>query len=150
MKIRILAIGKKHEPWVQPGVERYLSRLAPPYFGEFELIPHSGLRGKGARTEESDRILSRIKPDNFVILLDETGENLSSPQVSDLIARTTSRSIIFIIGGAYGIDERVSARADRVWSLSNLVFPHQLVRLILAEQLYRAQEINRGSKYHHP
>ena len=61
----------------------------------------------------------------------------------------TSQSIVFIIGGAYGVTDDVRRRANLVWSLSKLVFPHQLVRLILAEQLYRAQEIVRGGKYHH-
>ena len=61
----------------------------------------------------------------------------------------TSQNIVFIIGGAYGVTDNVRRRANLVWSLSKLVFPHQLVRLILAEQLYRAQEIVRGGKYHH-
>jgi len=82
-------------------------------------------------------------------LLDERGRNLSSPELSAVIVEHTSQSIVFIIGGAYGVTDDVRRRANLVWSLSKLVFPHQLVRLILTEQLYRAQEIARGGKYHH-
>ena len=93
--------------------------------------------------------MSRLKPHDFVILLDERGRNLSSPELSRLVLDHTDQHIVIIIGGAYGVTETLHRRADIVWSLSRLVFPHQLVRLILAEQLYRAQEIARGGSYHH-
>ncbi|WP_457915238.1 23S rRNA (pseudouridine(1915)-N(3))-methyltransferase RlmH [Candidatus Minimicrobia naudis] len=94
--------------------------------------------------------MSCLRSDDFVILLDERGKNLSSPELSDLIIDGISiRRIVFIIGGAYGVTYDLRQKSNVVWSLSNLVFPHQLVRLILAEQLYRAQEIHRGSHYHH-
>lgn len=82
-------------------------------------------------------------------MLDERGKNLSSPELSNLITDNINKHIIFIIGGAYGVTSDLRQKSNVVWSLSNLVFPHQLVRLILAEQLYRAQEIHRGSHYHH-
>lgn len=149
MKLQILAIGKKHEDWVEPGVKRYLSRLRPPFAAEFDILPHSSKEYNEARREESDRLISRIKPNDFVILLDERGKNLSSPELSELLISDSAQRIVIIIGGAYGVDERITERADVTWSLSRLVFPHQLVRLILTEQLYRAQEIYRGSDYHH-
>lgn len=93
--------------------------------------------------------MSRLRPHDFVILLDERGRNLNSPELSRLILDHTDQHIVIIIGGAYGVTETLHRRADIVWSLSRLVFPHQLVRLILAEQLYRAQEIARGGSYHH-
>ena len=148
MKITILTIGKKNEPWIQPGVFRFLERLRPPFAAEMIIIPHSSFEGDRARQEESERISSRLRSDDFVILLDERGKNLSSPELSDLIINH-NKHIVFIIGGAYGVNETLRQKANIVWSLSNLVFPHQLVRLILAEQLYRAQEIHRGSQYHH-
>ena len=115
------------------------------------LIPHSKLEGQQARQEESERILARLHPQDFVILLDEHGQMFDSPtlsrQLNELFAQ--SKNIIIVIGGAFGVSTELTRRADLVWSLSPLVFPHQLVRLILAEQLYRAQEIARGSKYHH-
>ena len=149
MKITILTIGKKNEPWIQPGVFRFLERLRPPFAAEMIILPHSSFEGDRARQEESERIFSRLSSDDFIILLDERGKNLSSPELSDLIINHINKHIVFIIGGAYGVNETLRQKANIVWSLSNLVFPHQLVRLILAEQLYRAQEIHRGSRYHH-
>lgn len=149
--ITIVSIGKKHESWVDEGIERYESRLKKPFKTEWVLLPHSALNDAAARQEESERILSRLDARAFVVLLDERGEDLDSPQVAKLLdtAFTAGRQITLIIGGAYGVDDRVHQRADLVWSLSPLVFPHQLVRLILAEQLYRAQQIVAGHPYHH-
>lgn len=151
MAISVLAVGKKHESWVLEGIERYQKRLRAPFAAEWSLIPHSSLEGQSARQEESERILSRLKPNDYVILLDEQGLNLSSPALATLIHDQlgVSQSIVFIIGGAYGVDSTIHRRAQTVWSLSKLVFPHQLVRLILIEQLYRAQQISSGGKYHH-
>ena len=149
MKITVITIGKKHEAWIQPGIFRFLERLRPPFVTEMVILPHSSFEGDRARQEESERILTRLNSDDFVILLDERGKNLSSPELSDLITSHTNNHIVFIIGGAYGVNDDLRQRSSVIWSLSNLVFPHQLVRLILAEQLYRAQEIYRGSQYHH-
>ncbi len=150
MSIKIIAIGKKHEAWVTPGLERYQKRLKKPYAAEWVLLPHSSLQGERARQEESERILSRLDSSVYVILLDETGENISSPELGRLLEKQLTHSAItVIIGGAYGVTPALRQRADFVWSLSRLVFPHQLVRLLLVEQLYRAQEIQTGGKYHH-
>lgn len=149
--IKLIAIGKKHESWVSEGVERYETRYKKPWNCEWVLLPHSNLEGDRAREDESERILSRLKPDDFVILLDERGKLLDSPALSRTIQAQLdmSKPIVCIIGGAYGVNDVLTNRADLVWSLSPLVFPHQLVRLILTEQLYRAQEIAGGRPYHH-
>ncbi len=149
--IRIFAIGKRHESWVSEGIERYEKRLSKPWNTEWVLLPHSSLEGDRAREDESERILLRLKPDDFVILLDERGKLLDSPALSRVIQAQLemSKSVICIIGGAYGVNAALTARADMVWSLSPLVFPHQLVRLILSEQVYRSQEIAAGHPYHH-
>lgn len=151
MPIRVIAVGKKHESWVGEGISRYETRLKRPFDVSWVLLPHSAREGLGARQEESERILSRIKDDDFVVLLDERGKAVDSPALSKLLLGPLESSVpvTVIIGGAYGVDDTVHARADFVWSLSPLVFPHQLVRLILAEQLYRAQEIAAGHPYHH-
>lgn len=151
MPIRILAIGKKHESWVQEGISRYETRLKRPFNSEWVLLPHSAREGVQAREEESERLLQRIRDDEFVILLDERGKLLDSPALSKLLLEPLelSKTVTIIIGGAYGVDSSVERRANSIWSLSPLVFPHQLVRLILAEQLYRAQEISQGNPYHH-
>lgn len=151
MPVQIIAIGKKHEPWIKDGVERYQKRLKRPYDTSWILLPHSAREGLQARQDESERISSRLSRDDFVVLLDERGKILDSPEISDKLTAQLERSknVVLIIGGAYGVDDSVHARADLIWSLSKLVFPHQLVRLLLAEQLYRAQEIALGNPYHH-
>lgn len=92
-----------------------------------------------------------LKPDDYVILLDERGKQFDSPALSAKLADIAAgaRPVVIVIGGAYGVDERLLERADLIWSLSPLVFPHRLVRLILVEQLYRFQSIRAGQKYHH-
>lgn len=148
--IRIIAIGKKHEPWVADGVERYQKRLRKPFDVEWVLLPHSAREGGEARQEESERIVSRLSPADFVILLDERGELLDSPALSSLLGvALASAPVTVIVGGAYGVNDELLRRANKAISLSPLVFPHQLVRLILAEQIYRSQEIAAGGPYHH-
>lgn len=149
--IRILAVGKKHESWVEEGIRRYETRLKKPFTVEWVLLPHSAREGTSARQEESERLLSRCKDDDFVVLLDERGRAVDSPALAKLLLGPieSAKNVVVIIGGAYGVDDSVHQRADFVWSLSPLVFPHQLVRLMLAEQLYRAQEITAGRPYHH-
>lgn len=149
--IRIVVVGKRHESWVQEGIERYQKRLQRPFTVEWVLLPHSSREGLAARQEESERILSRLHDDDAVVLLDERGRNYNSPELSKVLLAPLeqSKTVVIVIGGAYGVDELVHHRADRIWSLSRLVFPHQLVRLLLIEQLYRAQEISRGAPYHH-
>jgi 23S rRNA (pseudouridine1915-N3)-methyltransferase len=151
MAVRILAVGKRHEAWVEDGIRRYETRLKRPFDVEWILLPHSAREGLQAREDESERLLSRLKPDDFVVLLDERGKLLDSPALSRVLLEPLERSrpVVMIIGGAYGVDDTIHQRADIVWSLSPLVFPHQLVRLLLAEQLYRSQEIAAGHPYHH-
>jgi 23S rRNA (pseudouridine1915-N3)-methyltransferase len=149
--IRILAVGKKHESWVKEGIQRYEKRLQKPFIVSWVLLPHSNYNEQKAREEESERILAKLSDADFVVLLDERGKNIDSPTLSRLLIDPLekSRNIVVIIGGAYGVSDALYDRADFVWSLSLLVFPHQLVRLILAEQLYRVQEIAIGHPYHH-
>ena len=149
--ITILAVGKKHESWISEGLERYEKRLKMPFNVEWVLLPHSSLEQTEAREEESERLLSKISHGSFVVLLDETGKNSSTPDIASLFENqfVHAKPIVIVIGGAYGVTTQLQNRADFVWSLSKLVFPHQLVRLILTEQLYRCQEIARGGKYHH-
>lgn len=149
--IKVIAIGKKHESWITDGLERYQKRLQRPWDIKWILLPHSTSDGVRARQEESQAILSRIDQREYVVLLDEHGKLFDSPALSRLLEQQidVSRPVTIIIGGAYGVSEDMMRRADIIWSLSPLVFPHQLVRLILIEQLYRAQQIAVGSPYHH-
>ncbi|WP_120005497.1 23S rRNA (pseudouridine(1915)-N(3))-methyltransferase RlmH [Nesterenkonia muleiensis] len=151
MSITVLAVGKKHEPWVAEGIDRYSRRLRKPYDLTWKLLQHSAKDHDAARDEESARILQSLTPRQHVILLDERGTNISSPTLASHLQQRfdASRGVVVIIGGAYGVNAELQSRADFTWSLSKLVFPHQLVRLILAEQVYRAQEISSGKPYHH-
>jgi 23S rRNA (pseudouridine1915-N3)-methyltransferase len=104
------------------------------------------------KKKEGETILEWLKKDDYLIVLDERGRSLTSPQLAEFIqtrANESVKTLVFLIGGIYGIDEAVLKRANMQWSLSKLVFPHQLVRLILAEQLSRACTILRNEKYHH-
>jgi 23S rRNA (pseudouridine1915-N3)-methyltransferase len=151
MPLQIITVGKKHESWVVEGIERYQKRLKAPFAVEWVLLPHSSLEGLSARQEESERILSRLDAYDYIILLDERGKVLDSPTLSKLleVRLDSSQKIAIVIGGAYGVTEEIRNKAGFIWSFSPLVFPHQLVRLMLVEQIYRAQEIARGGSYHH-
>lgn len=156
MKIHFWTIGKSHEPYLKPGVEIFTKRISFYYSVEWKLIPAIKNAQKFSKEDlkkgESDIILKLLKQDDILVLLDEKGKQFSSTQLAQLIQHTANRSaknLIFLIGGAYGIDEKMFERANYTWSLSKLVFPHQLVRLILAEQVYRACTIIKNEKYHH-
>ena len=148
--MKIICVGKKHDHWIIDGISRYERRLRAPFKLEWQFVPYSSFSGDRARRDESTELLKRIAPQDYVILLDETGKNIDSPSLSHKLEQLTIQNqIVFIIGGAYGVDERIKQRANFIWSLSGLVFPHMLVRLILIEQIYRAQEISKGGPYHH-
>ncbi|HUH53753.1 MAG TPA: 23S rRNA (pseudouridine(1915)-N(3))-methyltransferase RlmH [Microbacteriaceae bacterium] len=151
MVIRILAVGKRHESWVGEGITRYESRLRKPFQINWQLVAHSQRGAEAAREEESDRILNKIKDNETVVLLDERGTMFDSFGWAQTMQRSIESGVglTIVIGGSYGVDNRIRERAKHVWSLSNLVFPHQLVRLMLVEQIYRAQEILSGGGYHH-
>ena len=104
------------------------------------------------KQKEGEIILGLLKKDDYLILLDERGKQLSSEGLAEFIqqrANESQKNIIFLIGGAFGVSKEVMNRANYKWSLSQLVFPHQIVRMLLAEQVYRACSINRNEKYHH-
>ena len=141
--IHIIAGGKKHLYWVNIAVSEYQKRLKKPFNIEWELIEEEKLNQYLAKWPFSGQ--------QYVILLDERGKNLSSPELSGILSQqfVNSREVVIIIGGAFGVSEEIRQKSNLVWSLSRLVFPHQLVRAILTEQIYRAQEIWDGGKYHH-
>ena len=149
--MKIIVIGKKHEKWVLNGIELFEKRLKKPFNLSWDILPHSNFAEEKAREEETRRILAKIKMSDFVILLDERGKNISSPELAKMLSNgfVNSQNFVIVIGGAFGVSEELRQRANFVWSLSKLVFPHQIVRLILVEQIYRAQEISSGGKYHH-
>jgi 23S rRNA (pseudouridine1915-N3)-methyltransferase len=156
LKIQIWSIGKTHESYVRSGVEDFTTRLNRYFPVEWNIIPvpkNSGmLSAQDLRISEGKTIMDWLQRDDFLVALDERGKEMDSVQLSaflQLRANESTRRLVFLIGGAFGIDAPVLQRANLIWSLSKLTFPHQLVRLILSEQLYRACTILRNEKYHH-
>lgn len=150
------SIGKSNEAYVKQGVEDFSKRINNYFKADWEIIAPPKNAGKitaeALKKSEGDIVLSKLHKDDFLIALDERGLQLTSEGLSAQIqqcANMASRKMVFLIGGAYGLHETVLKRANFQWSLSKLVFPHQLVRLILAEQVYRACTILKNEKYHH-
>lgn len=156
MKIQLLAIGKNHDAYIKDGVEDFTKRISKYYPVEWIIIAPPKNAGTLSENElkkkEGESILQMIKKEDYLIALDERGKQLTSEALAQFIqarANESIKNIVFLIGGAFGIDEIVLKRCNYKWSLSQLTFPHQLVRLILSEQLYRACSILRNEKYHH-
>ncbi len=146
MNITILAVGKPKTAYLEPAIKEYEQRLAARVKIAWQFVPTSN------NEEESARIIRAVPTGCHVILLDERGVPSSTPQLAETIEMLQNRgtkSVTFIIGGAHGVNGAVRKRADLVWKLSDLIFPHELVRLILIEQLYRAYDLNHGGNYHH-
>ncbi|MBQ6486219.1 23S rRNA (pseudouridine(1915)-N(3))-methyltransferase RlmH [Candidatus Saccharibacteria bacterium] len=141
--IRIIAGGKKSSGWVEEACAEYEKRLKKPFDVKWEVLDEEKLAKK---LEKWD-----FKSNEVVILADEKGKNISSPELSDKLNKifNASSEVVIIIGGAYGVSEAARDKADFVWSFSKLVFPHMLMRIMMVEQIYRAQEISHGGKYHH-
>lgn len=156
MKISFWAVGKGHEPYVKSGIEEFTKRLSNYFPVQWNILPvpkNAGLLSEAdLKKREGEMILGFLKEDDYLIALDERGKELSSEGLANFIqqrANESSKNLVFLIGGAFGLDENVLKTAKLKWSLSPLTFPHQLVRLILAEQVYRACTILRNEKYHH-
>lgn len=153
MKIWLISFGKQQETSTREALEDFTKRITRYFPCEWKMLPPSKLTEPSQiKKQEAQLFLQQVQPDDYVVLLDERGKNISSPELAQLIqerANESRRQLIFLIGGAYGVDSIVQQRANFTWSLSKLVFPHQLVRLLLAEQVYRACTILRNEKYHH-
>src|SRR5690606_689594 len=156
MRISFWTIGKDNESYVKNGIETFAIRINNYLRLSWEIIPPLKHAGKTSVDEikknEGEIILAKIQKDDFLIALDERGVQLSSEGLARQVqhcANNSAKRAVFLIGGAFGIHDAVLKRADFKWSLSKLVFPHQLVRLILAEQVYRACTILKNEKYHH-
>ena len=156
MKLHFWSVGKPHESHVKEGVELFTKRISHYYPVEWSIIPmpknSAMLSEMYLKQKEGETILGFLRKEDYLILLDERGKLIGSEELSKFIlirANESVRNLVFLIGGAYGVSEAVMKRANYKWSLSPLVFPHQLVRMVLAEQVYRACTITRNEKYHH-
>lgn len=147
MKLLIVSVGKEKNELTHDLVKHFEMRILRYMPIEWAYVEHGNTKEK-----EGERVLSLLKKEDYVVLLDEKGRNMKSEELSELLENRMIDSVkrmVFIIGGAYGVSDAVHMRANYTWKLSSLVFPHMLVRIILVEQLYRAMTILRGEKYHH-
>lgn len=141
--IKIIAGGKKPKDWSASAIAEYEKRLKKPYVLAWQFL-------------DEEKLAKFLDPwpfsgQDFVIVCDERGENISSREYSEKLknAFLNNKNVIILIGGAYGFSEKVREKADFIWGFSRLVFPHALARVIVAEQTYRAAEIAEGRPYHH-
>ena len=155
MRLRVLSVGKSDAGFVREGVEHYLKRLRPLLPLEWEEVRaarHSGRSAEQALATEGQAILKHVAAGDRLVLLDERGKSLTSPGLAEWLTRVRQlpvSSAVLVIGGAYGVSEAVRTRANEMLSLSPMTLPHQLVRIVLLEQLYRAATILAGQPYHH-
>jgi len=156
MKIQIWAIGKPHDKELKSAIDDFTQRCNNYFQLEWNIIPvpkNAGMMSEmDLKKKEGELILQWIEPTDFIVALDERGKQFDSIALSKFIqvkANASVKRLVFVIGGAFGLDEAILKRSNHLWSLSQLTFPHQLVRLSLAEQLYRAFTILKNEKYHH-
>ena len=155
MKITLIQTGKTRFDYIQEGISDYQKRLR--HYITFEELTLPDLKDRKnlsieeIKVREGAQLLKKCKSLDFVILLDENGKSFSSMELANYLQKriVSGRNIVLVIGGAYGFSKEVFKRADETISLSKMTFSHQLVRLILLEQLYRAMTIIRGEPYHH-
>ncbi len=156
MKINLLLTGKTTDKNVSELADLYISRINK--YSVFEVITLPELKNtknmlvKDQKMKEGQKILQAITSEDYVILLDEKGKEFRTSEFSGLMEKTfmlPKKRIIFVIGGPWGFSDEVYNRADIKMSLSRMTFPHQLVRLLFLEQLYRVFTIIKGEPYHH-
>ena len=154
MRIHLLCVGRRMPGWVEQGYREYAKRL-PPECGLHLTEIEPGHRGKGAspetaRRDEGERMLAALPKGVQVIALDERGRAWTTEELAATLAgwMADGRDLALLVGGPEGLADACRERADRLWSLSPLTFPHPLVRVVLAEQLYRAWSILKGHPYH--
>ena len=156
MKIQFWSVGKAHESFVKEGIELFTKRISNYFTVEWNIIPmpkNAGIMEPPIlKIKEGEAIIAQLNKEDYLVLLDEKGKIITSETFAKFIETRTvesTKNLVFLIGGAYGVSDVVMQRANFKWSLSQLVFPHQLVRLLLAEQIYRACSILKNEKYHH-
>lgn len=156
MKIKLLLIGRTTEKYIQTGIDEYVKRMSR--FAPFEIKVLTDIRaGKSLSESEQKRregqmMAECFMPGDAVILLDERGKEYTSRQFADFVEgkmNNVARTIWFVIGGPYGFADEIYDRSDFMVSMSRMTLPHELIRLVFVEQLYRAMTIMRGLPYHH-
>jgi 23S rRNA (pseudouridine1915-N3)-methyltransferase len=152
-RLTLLCIGSLKFPWAKTACEEYVGRLKHSLKFEIVELPASKAReSERQREEESERIIQALeKREGIVWVLDERGKEMTSESFSKELQMVKDRgdAVTFVLGGAYGLNDAVRKRANRLLRLSAMTLPHELCRVVFLEQLYRAMEIQKGSGYHH-
>ena len=153
MKLRVLWVGKTQEDWVRRGIDEYAGRIRRYLPLEVaEAKEEKGAAAESMRGREGERLMKLLPKNARLILLDERGEQLTSPELADFMAANRDggvQELVFAIGGAYGFSDSVRAHAYKTIALSRMTFTHQMVRIFLLEQIYRGFTIMNGEPYHH-
>lgn len=156
MKIILILVGKTIDSNLKSLLENYASRIAHYVPFEIKLVPEpkntSSLTNEKQCAAEGESIKKLLQNDDWIILLDERGKEYRSVEFAEKLKRqwhTLSKRLVFIIGGPYGFSPEIKAMANELMSLSKMTFSHQMVRVIFAEQFYRALTIIKGEPYHH-
>lgn len=153
MKVRLILVGRTERGFVADGTQHYLTRLDRSMPVEVTILPDEGRGGSAFQQRtESERILAAIRPGEKVVVLDERGAALTSRAFAGKLGAWRDQGVkqlVFVIGGAYGMTDEVRQRADLLLAISAMTFPHQLIRVLFAEQLYRAVSILNDGPYHH-
>jgi 23S rRNA (pseudouridine1915-N3)-methyltransferase len=153
VKIRILWVGKTQEEWVRRGIAEYAARIRrnlPLEIGEVR--EEKGAHSEAGRETEGERLVKALPKNARLILLDERGEEMTSPQLASFLGTERDRGtgeLVFAVGGAYGFSEAFRSRAVKAIALSRLTFTHQMIRPFLLEQIYRGLTILNNEPYHH-
>ena len=151
MRIKLVCVGKLKEKYLKDACSEYIKRISG--FGKIDIIEVQDEKDSrpDALTIEGERILKNLRSSEFVVTMEISGNDLSSEQLAGKMAKLAVKGIsdmAFVIGGSNGLHGSVSKRADFKLSFSKMTFPHQLARVMLLEQIYRAYKINQGGKYH--
>lgn len=153
MKVEIILTGKTTDSWLKEGIELYIARLKHYISVSVTYLPASTSKMREKIVaEESDAIRSRLLSRDHVIVLDERGKEFRSVELAAQMEKWMlmgSSRLVFIVGGAYGVDQELKQKAHLIMSFSKMTFTHQMIRLMLVEQLYRAMSIIKNESYHH-
>lgn len=149
--IKIICLGKVKEKYLQDGIDEYIKRISKYTQVKIIELEDEGIKDdKVALKKEKEKILKYLNTKDYIIALDISGKEMTSLEFADKIDKTLiiNSDITFIIGGSYGLDEEIKSISNYRLSFSKMTFPHQLFRLILLEQIYRAYKINHNEEYH--
>jgi 23S rRNA (pseudouridine1915-N3)-methyltransferase len=158
VQISIIATGKTNAAWIKTGIAEYSKRMNR--YGRFAVVETPNLKSKFSKAD-SKRVMKEeailqakaLEGVDYLVLLDEHGKEYTSIGLSNQIQKLQVRGlkhVAFLIGGPYGFDPSIKSRANELWALGRLTFPHQLIRIFAVEQIYRAHTILKGEPYHHP